>query len=267
MGNNIDVTGERQGSEYLFTSHMSQNTYQNIVSPQPPEVNSDQNDGEDYPTRDISIPNSDGVEQVTFVETNNFLTNDSKELQRILVCWTPSTFASAADSLYNPGSGISWHYLIGTNPAISDSDSNQGFIQAIDLDNDAYFGQNATVNSTINAPAKIDVNSLKSNVSLNVSDFATNAITGSSASLDNNFTPLTQMGTGNDAPNINAVSIAFVNGGTGQLTDFQAEQLKNIVYNARQYFGNPSAPIILPQQLTISSPKQLEPLNLPNGVS
>jgi len=171
VGNNTASGGAYQGSEYLFATHMAQNTYDRIVN----GVSSTQNEnttsnpiespsGADSETRDLVAINGDILETIDFIPSPTTIKTVNSNKKRILVGFIGhNDFASTVNASSDASANFNAHYIVGTGPKAQMTDGNSssnvnaqnkslGLAQCIDFEFESYYCSNAKFNNA-NEPA------------------------------------------------------------------------------------------------------------------
>ncbi len=164
-------SGVTQGSEYLSVSHVSQMTIERLrgagpQEPKPAKVD-DVSDGVNV----VELYGADGkvVETVT-LETcgsDGFALRNGKKATHILICCTEGVpFSMKLSDFMKNDAKVVPHYLvglgagdpdvIGTNDAIPGDLTNNGFVQLVELKNDATFGKDMKLSQMRDKKANVD---------------------------------------------------------------------------------------------------------------
>lgn len=169
-GNNIANGGAYQGSEYLFVTHMSKamadaingsatDDFQTEADKSP----SKEVGGAELVTNDIYDANGETVDKVAFYPIESYIEVENKEPRYILIVNSGNMdFVGTASKMVDTDNDYSVHYLIGrtgdTPPIDSERTATEnekasGFIQFIDIKNDAHYGSDKVMQNKLDTPA------------------------------------------------------------------------------------------------------------------
>ena len=141
-----------QGSEYLTIPHVSARTIKSYSSP-----SADPSTDDAVPmvvgdpsaiTLPINNANGEKVDEVELSLTKNYISRVDKKIDKIIIgVSNVKSFPAMAEEFMKPGSQSSAHYLIGridgdpeiASETVNKTLTNSGFLQFIQLDQDAYY--------------------------------------------------------------------------------------------------------------------------------
>ena len=203
VGNGIATGGTYQGTEYLFATHMAQNTYDRIVngSVTTPDQNTTANpietpDGSNSQTQVLTGVNGNVIENIDYIPSPTAITGVNAQKLRVLVGFIGhNNFAQVVNASSDSSTKFNAHYIIGTGPKAQMTDSNDtgkasvqnvslGFAQCVDISDEAYYASNAKFPNS------------------------------------------------NDPANKNTISVVLIGDGT-VTTDYQYKEIANILANAK----------------------------------
>lgn len=176
VGNNIAAGGAYQGSEYLFATHMSQNTYDRIVNGTASAINENTTanpiespSGDNSETRDLNTINGDLIETIDYIPSPTAIKGVNTQKKRVIVGFIgQNNFASVVNSSSDASANFNAHYIVGTGPKAQMSDGNNtgngntqnislGMAQCLDIEFESYYCSNAKFKNSIEPANKNSV--------------------------------------------------------------------------------------------------------------
>lgn len=160
VGNAVASGGAYQGSEYMFVSHIAKDTVDAINSMSNSDFDNTfdpvEETGENSEVlRDITDSSGNIIGSVDFIKTETFIQVGKEKVTAVIICNSGNNdFISTVSSMLSGSNNGSVHYVIGTDAGSPDlearldngnKDTNitGGFVQLVELEDDATFASNA----------------------------------------------------------------------------------------------------------------------------